>query len=206
MKEMSCGGVSNAAHAFVALIPHEFDCEIATEWRKNEIAAAKSLKVKREKAFAWALLEYAVKKVFDKDIEEFSPKKDENGKIIADGIFTSISHSGNYALAVVANTEVGGDIEEKKDKDFTRLVEKIATESEKTLFSAAKDKKTCFFKLWTAKEALYKRSGEKVFSPEKTPIDGKAEFFVTENFVAAVAFDGETRFKFLRYENGKFSE
>ena len=107
MKEMSCGGVSNAAYAFVALIPREFDCEIATKWRKNEIAAAKSPKVKREKAFAWALLEYAVKIVFGKAFEEFSPKKDENGKIIADGIFVSISHSGDYALAVVANKEVG---------------------------------------------------------------------------------------------------
>ncbi len=207
MKETSCGSVLNVAHAFIASIPCEFDYKISTVWRNNEIAAVKSSKVKREKAFAWALLEYAVKKVFGKDIEEFSPKKDESGKIIADEIFMSISHSGNYALAVVAEKKVGGDIEEKKVKDFARLVEKIATESEKKLFSEEKDKKTCFYKLWTAKEAVYKQSDEKVFAPDKTEVGGNnIDYFITENFVAAVAFDGKTQFNFLRCENGKFFE
>ena len=195
------------AQAFISAIPQDFDCEISVSWRKKEIEEAKNKKVKREKTFVWALLEHAVKEVFGKNIEEYSPKKDASGKICADGIFVSVSHSGNYALVAVAKNKIGCDIEERKDKDFTHLVEKFATENEKKLFNEEKDKNTCFYKLWTAKEAVYKQSCENVFAPDKTEVGGNnIDYFITENFVAAVAFDGKTQFDFLRCENGKFFE
>lgn len=204
MNEASCCDTACIAHAFVSVIPQKFDYKITTEWRRNEIANAKSLKVKREKAFAWILLEYAVKTVFGNNLESFSPKKNENGKLVFDKIFASISHSGNYVIAVVAKNPVGCDIEEIKQRDFSRLVEKFTTENEKQLFNTSNDKITCFYKLWTAKEALFKLSKGTIFSPQKISVDNKVNFFRAENFITAVAFDSKIRFSFLRYNNGMF--
>lgn len=89
----------------------------------------------------------------------------EAGKpFLSNGKYIAISHSGDYAVLAISNTNIGVDIEKKQDK-LKRIASKfIATE---TSFINAKDKLTFLAKIWTAKEALYKLKSIKGLSFKK---------------------------------------
>ena len=77
------------------------------------------------------------------------------------GIHFNISHSGDYVICAVSESEIGIDIEKIKEvKDG--LTEYICTEEEKNYIASCKDKEKKqrrFFEIWTAKEAYFKFLG-----------------------------------------------
>ena len=87
----------------------------------------------------------------------------ENGKPYVEnlGIHFNISHSGDYVICAVSESEIGIDIEKIKEvKDG--LTEYICTEEEKNYIASCKDKEKKqrrFFEIWTAKEAYFKFLG-----------------------------------------------
>lgn len=69
----------------------------------------------------------------------------------------SISHSGNYAVAILhRNKAIGIDIE-RIDKRLTRVIPRLFTEKEQEFGSNLENKCT----LWCAKEAMYKWHGKR---------------------------------------------
>ena len=85
----------------------------------------------------------------------------ENGKPVAskEGVYLSITHSGKYAFCAISDCCVGIDAEQIIiKKDYKRITE-ILPPSEKRYVLKNKEN---FAKVWTAKEALSKISGNPV--------------------------------------------
>ncbi len=76
------------------------------------------------------------------------------------GKFFNISHSGDYVIIAVSDSEVGCDIETVKDNDFERLGKIVFHENERNILKNTSDKKEYFYQLWTRKEAFIKCLGE----------------------------------------------
>lgn len=87
-------------------------------------------------------------------LNEYGKPYAENGK------FFSLSHSGDYVIISLGDFETGCDIELTKDLNFERLGKIVFHKNELNKLSQAEDKKSCFYKLWTAKEAFIKCLGE----------------------------------------------
>jgi 4'-phosphopantetheinyl transferase len=73
----------------------------------------------------------------------------------------NISHSENYAVIAISNTEVGIDIEYIDDDfDFTNLLSDIFSEKEIWSILNATNKSQAFYTSWTRKEAFVKGVGK----------------------------------------------
>ena len=68
----------------------------------------------------------------------------------------SVSHSGSLVVVAMAETEVGIDVEEIKEKPYGRIVERNFTAGEA---AEGKDLES-FLKVWTKKEAYLKLTGD----------------------------------------------
>lgn len=86
------------------------------------------------------------------------------------GIFFSLSHAGKYAVCLIADSNVGVDVEcanrkllkEADDKRRRMVAERLFTPQEWTQYAQIpKDKQGEFFlKIWTRKEAVSKAEGK----------------------------------------------
>ncbi len=68
----------------------------------------------------------------------------------------SVSHSGSLVVVAMAETEVGIDVEEIKEKPYGRIIERNFTAGEA---AEVKDLES-FLKVWTKKEAYLKLTGD----------------------------------------------
>lgn len=85
----------------------------------------------------------------------------EKGKPLLDGgsLHFSISHSGRWAAVAVDDSPVGIDIEVLKPLN-PHIKKRICTDNDLEFLSHSKDdENTNFFKIWTAKEAYFKKEG-----------------------------------------------
>lgn len=79
------------------------------------------------------------------------------------GPYFNVSHSGNYVVCVLANIEVGVDIEQISESDFN-LFHNVFTSKEWEFINAAKGAiKNNFYKLWTRKESIIKANGKGMY-------------------------------------------
>ena len=85
----------------------------------------------------------------------------EFGKPVADnGKYFNISHSGDYVLFVLSDSEIGCDIEKIHYANIERIGKKVFCDNEMQEIISASDRQTAFFDLWTRKESLLKCIGE----------------------------------------------
>lgn len=135
--------------------------------RKKEIKKCKNEDLKREKYYAWKLLEYALDNAKGIDIRKAKLYKAGN-KWCSDQCFFSISHTDDLVLVAVSSKNVGADIEKC---DLERFVsfdnDELLCENEKAAFESLDGEKRAekLNRLWTLKEAAYKHSGDGIFSP-----------------------------------------
>ncbi|MDD2217437.1 MAG: 4'-phosphopantetheinyl transferase superfamily protein [Eubacteriales bacterium] len=130
---------------------------------------------------------------------DFEVKRGEHGKPYfdsPDAPYFSVSDSGQLWVCAVANQEVGIDIQEVKDKDYTDLAKRFFTEEEAEFVRLYG--KEGFFLLWTRKEAYvkYKGTGLK---------EGLSSFSVVkDNAVVYWMEDGDAKcfFKDINFGNG----
>ncbi|MCD7736265.1 MAG: 4'-phosphopantetheinyl transferase superfamily protein, partial [Lachnospiraceae bacterium] len=93
-------------------------------------------------------------------------------------IHFSLSHSGEMAMAVFADTEIGCDIELKKQAN-EKLARRFFCPEEYAWMARAKDepeRKERFYRLWTLKESFLKATGWGL----RLPLDSFC-FFITES-------------------------
>lgn len=76
----------------------------------------------------------------------------------------NISHSGNIVVCVIADKEVGIDIEILKEMDIEDFKSQMTAMEWKKILSSA-DLKSSFFSYWTQKEAVMKAQGMGLFLP-----------------------------------------
>ena len=172
--------------------------------RKEEIESCGSEKVRQEKYYAWKLLEKAVQQSFGKNLNQFKFSK-KNSKWICDGCEFSISHSDNLVAIVVSRNPVGIDIESIDLERFKKFPkEKILTEEELKINTS--EDENFLNSIWTAKESIFKKYGEKNFNPAKvntinekyitkTIKNGDSEYYLT------IATDNTTFIKFYVDDN-----
>lgn len=84
----------------------------------------------------------------------------ENGKpgLAGGGFCFSLSHSGGYAAAAVADCELGLDIQMLSHAD-RKLMERVFTPDEREYVYSAKDADAAFTELWCKKESYVKALG-----------------------------------------------
>lgn len=117
--------------------------------------------------------------------------KNEYGKpFLSDGRFFNISHSGNYVLFALSDSEIGCDIEQLHYVNAVRTGRTVFTDGEMNLLLTGADRLGAFFNLWTKKESLLKCMGEGFHRSAKS-VDvrsdvfeekGKSYFMKTWNF------------------------
>lgn len=73
----------------------------------------------------------------------------------------SLSHSGEYVLCAVSESEVGADIQRMQPLDFLRLAGRFFTEAERAAIEVCgeAERQGLFFRLWARKEAYGKLTG-----------------------------------------------
>ncbi|MBO4432607.1 MAG: 4'-phosphopantetheinyl transferase superfamily protein, partial [Clostridia bacterium] len=183
--------------------------------RQKEIAECKNEKLKLSKYADWCLLKEALGNSFHLDFNSLNFSKTKNGKWLTDGVFFSLSHSGNLVAVAVSNMPVGIDIEiendfssrwENKDDKFSSLVKKVYTKKE--LKNADNISSRDFLKVWTLKEAIFKRNGKGNYRPDKIDSDDKnSAAFILEGDMPLLSLAGIhlQRTRFYISENGKLS-
>jgi len=196
---------------YIAPLPEEEPKEpLINEERWQEVCSAGCERVRREKYYAWRLLEYAAKQSFKLSPEELLAKKSECGAWQSEKLHFSISHSGGAIAVCVSSAPCGVDIEPKGERAGDRLAERTMTGDELAEYRSLpeKERPAYFTKKWCAKEAIFKSSGESVFVPSsintlRTPYrQGEVEI-MGKAYVYSVAapFTERTRI----FKNVKFS-
>ncbi len=75
--------------------------------------------------------------------------------------YFSLSHSGEYVLLALSETEVGADLQETRSQDYRKMAERFFSPGEAGLLQreAPENRAAVFFRLWTRKEAFGKCQG-----------------------------------------------
>ena len=161
----------DVVHVYVA----DFDdtvevTEVSPKIRNDAIEACADPLHKRQRYCVWCLLNYALREVTGKGVDEFNFTREPNGKWSCDGgVYFSLSHSRHaVAVAVCLKESVGVDIEYVSyDRFHDRLAERVLTDWEKHMrrMYAPKFQLYYFLSCWTKKEAIFKRDDNKYFVP-----------------------------------------
>ena len=151
-----------------ALMPADYDDEpIYPPKRQEAIDCTKNPAVRRERYFAWKLLEHGLKQSLGKSIMEIDPYVSADGKWLSDSCFFSISHSNDAVAVAISDSPVGIDIERKREIDHDAFSRRILTNLEQRELKARANKNDFILELWTKKESIYKMIGKPPFVPSR---------------------------------------
>ena len=134
--------------------------------RQQQMEAIQNPQVKAQRTFAWQVLCTGIQRSLGLDADAIGLHRNENGKWVSDACAVSLSHCDGAAAAAVSKKPVGVDIEPKSSPRYReRLLDKIATDRERAWIKDL-DEETGIVKLWTRKEASFKRRDQNAFSPK----------------------------------------
>lgn len=185
--------LKNSTYVYVSRYPFKTDENINCEQRRKEINRCLNEKIKMGKFYVWKLLENALLELFGDNTKGVDFFKIGN-KWKCDLCEFSLTHSGDVVGVALSHKQVGIDIEK------VRLVEekissKIFTPKEKDKFNTLDkiDKQNYIFSTWVNKEAIFKKSNLKIFSPSNIdsdiPIETKIFNVGDDTFFCAVCSD-----------------
>ena len=190
---------------YVASIPQNTDLSALPKLyppiRQQEIDTCGSEKVKREKYYAWKLLEYALDRTFGKKLKKLAFAKADNGKWSCEGCEFSLSHSHDAVAVAISRKRVGVDVELlAPTREGT--AEKILNDGEFSQYLAAENKDDFLIEKWTQKECIFKRSDERVYFPKKADtLSNKtlSRRIIIENkaYILSVASEDTQKFRLL---------
>ena len=146
------------ASIFLAQIPQNIMGTIRCKERIREIEPCNNEDVKKQKFYAWVLLENVAKKLgFLPENLQF--KKLENGKWVCNEFEFSISHSKNFVVVAIDKGKIGVDIQVDIDLNEENFAKKILTKNEYLSYNNLKEveKHTFLLEKWTQKESVYKK-------------------------------------------------
>ena len=156
------------ADVYIAVLPDKDLGEpLACSLRQKEIDGISNDRSKREKYYVWKLLEYGLWRSFGLKIADLTFTKDKSGRYFTDKAEFSLSHSKGALAVAVSRAPIGIDIENKNVKIQDGMAKRSMTQSEYALYNSLcdSDRQTCFIKLWTAKEAIFKQAHKDGFIP-----------------------------------------
>jgi phosphopantetheinyl transferase len=151
----------------IALPDAPIDKPLVPAERDDEVRAIGSELVRREKYFAWRLLETALWSSLGISIVDAGLRKGENGKWHSDACELSITHGGGFVAVAISSFAVGIDVQELVEARSTRFAERIMTDAEFVRYSLldGDDARRYLTECWTRKEALFKMRDLTAFVP-----------------------------------------
>ena len=176
------------ADVYWAKIPSEMGQNVLfPPERQKEIIACGNEKVRRQKYYAWKLLEYALRESLGCEIGDLEFFKGNNGKWTSSSCYFSLSHSHSAVAVAVSDYPIGVDVE-KLVPEKAEFLQRVLTEQERAEFAllvGEKSRLEYLFESWTKKESVFKKAGDGSFRPTKIAVD--------KNFVTTkkVLIDGE---------------
>ncbi len=135
--------------------------------RKKAVDRLRFESAKKQTILGEALARKAINDLLGINEDKIIFSRTENGKPFAENanVFFSISHSKDYVVCAVDNSEIGVDIEQIRQVE-SRITNISCTERDKQYIfggtetdSLDPEMLTRFFEVWTAKEAYFKYVG-----------------------------------------------
>lgn len=173
--------------------------------RQQDIDAVSAPELKRQKYYVWKLLEYALERSFGLKSRDLTFRR-EADRYCCDKARFSMSHCGDVLAVAVSREPVGIDLEKIVCRDTEPLASRVFSAGEMAHYRQlpAEEKTDFFFRLWTAKEALFKAAAKDVFIPAaEDALQGDVKSFAMpiggEAFYVSVATRTPERIRF--YEN-----
>lgn len=134
------------------------DTDMLCDERREKLARLKNENAKRLSLAAELSLIQAVKSVYPSAPLPLRYKRGEHGKpYLCDypKLYINLSHSGDYAVCVASDCEVGIDIQQIRRANF-RIAERYFTSQECEYIGGSEAR---FFELWSKKESYVKATG-----------------------------------------------
>lgn len=78
-------------------------------------------------------------------------------------LYFSLSHSEDYVVCAISDKEIGVDIQKEKDNPLERVVARFFSTKENIIYqnlSSNEEKRSWFYRTWSAKEAYIKLTGK----------------------------------------------
>ncbi len=97
----------------------------------------------------------------------------DRGKPYANGVFFSLSHSGEIAAIATDSAEIGLDVEQLPDDSRLKIADRFYHVNERLAVENANHPVNAFARIWTRKEAYLKMTGEGI-STDLTAFDTTA--------------------------------
>ena len=153
---------------YIAELPKTEIGRVACEERQAQIDKARSERVKRERYFAWRLLEHALWHSKGKTTSEMELTLSPSGKWESPYIYLSITHSGDLVAVALSNAPVGIDLEPIGSPRPERFAERVLGKEEMAEYRSTEesDRLALIYRKWTEKESLFKKEGGTAFIPK----------------------------------------
>jgi 4'-phosphopantetheinyl transferase len=116
-----------------------------------------------EHMIAEKLLEIALKKEYGINLYNEPRAEGEHGKPFLSYrpfLHYNISHSGEYVVCILADQEVGIDVQIHRKANYERMLKRMVPEDEYNEILASADMQERFFEQWVLREAYIKWTGE----------------------------------------------
>lgn len=116
-----------------------------------------------EHMIAEKLLETALRKEFNIDLKYEPRAEGEHGKPFLSyrpSLHYNISHSGDYVVCLLADQEVGIDVQVHRKANYERMLRRMVPEKQYDEILAGADAEQKFFEQWVLREAYIKWTGE----------------------------------------------
>ena len=116
-----------------------------------------------EHMIAEKLLETALRKEFNIDLKYEPRAEGEHGKPFLSyrpSLHYNISHSGDYVVCLIADQEVGIDVQVHRKANYERMLRRMVPEAQYDEILAGTDAEQKFFEQWVLREAYIKWTGE----------------------------------------------
>lgn len=154
---------------YIAELPTGEIGKVECPVRGAQIDSAKNERVKRERYFAWRLLEHAVWHSKGKSLQEIELSLSPSGKWESPHLFLSITHSKDLVAVALSNAPVGIDLEPIGSPRPERFAERVLTEEEMAEYRSTEecDRLALIYRKWTEKESLFKKEGGTAFIPKE---------------------------------------
>lgn len=116
-----------------------------------------------EHMIAEKLLETALKKEYNIDLKYEPRAEGEHGKPFFSyrpSLHYNISHSGDYVVCILADQEVGIDVQVHRKANYERMLRRMVPEAQYAEILEGPDMEQKFFEQWVLREAYIKWTGE----------------------------------------------
>ncbi len=154
---------------YIAEMPAGEIGRVDNETRQRQINEATDERVKRERYYAWRLLEHAVWHSKGKSLADMELTLAPTGRWESPHIFLSIAHSRDLIAVALSNAPIGVDLEPIGSPRPERFAERMLNEGELQEYRSTSEgeRLALLYRKWTEKESLFKRIGGSSFIPKE---------------------------------------